>query len=93
MGADSGPMQSETVALSRGAVLLARAMRIRGHNQTAVGVAVGVGRNVVCRWLSGQRRAALEYAVRIERAYGVPVSSWSQTCRRRRSRRTTRQES
>lgn len=77
-------MQSRTVALSRGAVLLARAMRARGHNQTAVGVAVGVGRNVVCRWLSGQRRAALEYALRLERTYGIPVSSWSQTPRRAR---------
>lgn len=75
-------------AFSRGSVRLAKAMKDRGLNQSDVAEAIGVGRHVVCRWLSGQRRASLSYAVRIEREYGVPVDSWSKDLRspRRQSR-------
>ena len=64
--------------LSLGATILAEQMRKRGLSSADVGRAIDAGRNVVCRWLSGQRRASLHYAVKLESLYGVPVPSWTQ---------------
>jgi plasmid maintenance system antidote protein VapI len=74
-------------ALSLGAVRLAEEMRRRGLSAADVGRAVDAGRHVVCRWLSGQRRASIEYAVRIESLFGVPVADWTKAPTKSRTRR------
>jgi transcriptional regulator with XRE-family HTH domain len=72
---------------SLGAVRLSEEMKARGLSAADVGRAVKTGRHVVCRWLSGQRRAALSYAVRLEALYGVAVADWTKSPPKIRRRR------
>ena len=65
-------------AFSHGAALLVEKKRELDLSAAEIGRKVGVQRHVVSRWLSGQRRASLEYAVKIETLYGIPVRAWSE---------------
>lgn len=88
-------MQTEAARgprFSLGAILLAEEIKTRGLSLADIGRALStddrvVGRHIVCRWLSGQRPMSLDYAVKLNALYGVPIPSWTQPPPKRRSRK------
>jgi transcriptional regulator with XRE-family HTH domain len=63
---------------TEGAVLLAQALRERGHSQADAEreLELAQGGGYVNRLLSSERKPSLHLSVRIEEVYGVPASSW-----------------
>ena len=65
--------------LTKGRVLLSRAMSAAGHTVTDAASAIGCDLGALGRVLSGKRGAGMDLAVRIEAAYPtVVVRSWTE---------------
>lgn len=65
--------------LTKGRVLLSRAMAAAGHTVTAAESAVGAGLGVLGKVLRGHRGVGTDLAARIETAYpSVPMRAWTE---------------
>lgn len=65
--------------LTKGRVLLSRAMATAGHTVTAAETAVGAGLGVLGKVLRGERGVGTDLAARIETAYpSVPMRAWTE---------------
>lgn len=62
---------------SLGSVKLGRIQRKGRLSEADIGRAIGAGRHMVCRWLSGQRRPGLAYAGKLHELYGIPILDWT----------------
>lgn len=56
--------------------MLSEALRARGMGFAELERELGIAAGMVSRWLSGERRASLRHALRIEELLGVPAAEW-----------------
>lgn len=66
----------EPVATVCGPELLRAALSERGLTHVAVEESIGATRGVMSRWLNGERRPRLRFAVLLEQQLGIPLRSW-----------------
>ncbi len=65
-------------AFSRGAEMLNAYLVKHEISQTAFGESVGVAGAVVTRWVHGDRRPGLRFAILLEKEARIPLAAWNQ---------------
>lgn len=67
-----------TMRVNAGARALKRALKEQKESLRGAGRRIGTSGVSVARWISGERVPRISWALKIQRAFGVPALSWGQ---------------